>query len=131
MALIKCQNCGKPMRIGTEQVGFDERSLPVIHRFSYCDTCHIKNDLDLITYTDQRKSWYLYHRGLLSLIISLASMLTIGIFIGIIGFPFALYMGIQSLRTGTIYRKSAIAGIIISSFCIILYILAIFQILIK
>ena len=27
--------------------GIDERNLPVIHRFGYCDNCRIKWDLDL------------------------------------------------------------------------------------
>lgn len=123
MENIKCQKCGKPMRIGSEQVGTDSSNLPIIHRFSYCDTCRIKNDLD-ISSPNQLKSWYLYHRGLLSLIISLVSMLTVGVFIGIIGFPISLYMGIQSLIKGTIYKKSAIAGTILSAFWIALYGLA-------
>ena len=42
-----CEKCGRPLRIGTEQVGIDERNLPVIHRFGYCDNCRIKWDLDL------------------------------------------------------------------------------------
>ena len=44
---IKCNKCGKECRIGTEQVGVDSKGLPIIHRFSYCDSCMTKNDLDL------------------------------------------------------------------------------------
>lgn len=44
---IKCNKCGKECRIGTEEVGVDSRKLPIIHRFSYCDSCMTKNDLDL------------------------------------------------------------------------------------
>lgn len=126
MEIIKCPKCGQPVRIGTEQVGIDERSLPVVHRFSYCDNCMIKNDLDLAV-PNKNKSWYIYHQGLLSLIISLVSMVTVGIYIGIIGFPIALYMGIQSLRKGSPYKKSAIAGIIISAFWLLLYAMAFFN----
>lgn len=43
---MKCNKCGKEMRIGTEQVGVDTRNLPIIHRFSYCDDCREKTDLD-------------------------------------------------------------------------------------
>lgn len=43
---MNCKKCGKEMRIGTEQIGVDERQLPVIHRFAYCDNCREKTDLD-------------------------------------------------------------------------------------
>lgn len=43
---MKCKKCGKEMRIGTEQVGIDNRNLPIIHRFAYCDDCREKTDLD-------------------------------------------------------------------------------------
>ena len=42
-----CTKCGKPLRIGTEQVGVDQRNLPVFHRFGYCDCCRIKWDIDI------------------------------------------------------------------------------------
>lgn len=42
-----CEKCGRQLRIGTERVGIDERNLPVIHRFGYCDNCRLKWDLDL------------------------------------------------------------------------------------
>lgn len=43
---MNCRRCGREMRIGTEQVGIDNRNLPIIHRFAYCDDCREKTDLD-------------------------------------------------------------------------------------
>lgn len=45
--MIFCKNCGNPCRIGTEPVGRDQNGLPVFHRFSYCDRCRLKEDLDI------------------------------------------------------------------------------------
>lgn len=45
--MIKCNSCGRDCRIGIEQVGMDDRGIPVYHRFSYCDSCMIKFDLDI------------------------------------------------------------------------------------
>lgn len=47
MELIRCQNCGNQCRIGNEQVGVDANGNPLIHRFSYCDNCRTKTDLDM------------------------------------------------------------------------------------
>lgn len=44
-----CTECGRELRIGTEQVGVDARNLPLFHRFGYCDNCNMKWDIDLIT----------------------------------------------------------------------------------
>lgn len=45
--MIKCNSCGRDCRIGTEQVGIDDRGIPVYHRFAYCDSCMMKYDLDI------------------------------------------------------------------------------------
>lgn len=45
--MIKCNSCGRDCRIGIEQVGMDDRGIPVYHHFSYCDSCMIKFDLDI------------------------------------------------------------------------------------
>ena len=47
--MVFCKNCGNPCRIGTESVGRDQNGLPVFHRFSYCDRCRLKEDLDINT----------------------------------------------------------------------------------
>ncbi|MDE7436661.1 MAG: hypothetical protein K2N01_12700 [Lachnospiraceae bacterium] len=44
--MIKCNSCGRDCRIGTEQIGIDDRGIPVYHRFGYCDNCRLKYDLD-------------------------------------------------------------------------------------
>lgn len=44
---MKCERCGNELRIGNEQVGFDENKNPVIHQFAYCDNCRIKTDITL------------------------------------------------------------------------------------
>ena len=46
--MILCKKCGNPCRIGAEPVGRDSNGLPVFHRFSYCDRCRLKEDLDLV-----------------------------------------------------------------------------------
>lgn len=131
MTIIKCSKCGRPYRIGTEQVGTDDRGLPIIHRFGYCDVCEIKNDLDTPTYNEYSQSWYSYHMGLIALFISIFSMFTLTWIIGMIGSPIALYIGIRAVKLGNIYKKSAIAAIIISSLCTITSLIAILQIVTK
>ena len=44
---MKCERCGNELRLGNEQVGFDENKNPVIHQFAYCDNCKMKWDLSL------------------------------------------------------------------------------------
>lgn len=44
---MKCERCGNELRLGNEQVGFDENKNPVIHQFAYCDNCRMKWDLSL------------------------------------------------------------------------------------
>ena len=44
---VKCFKCGGDCRVGTEQVGVGPNGMPIIHRFSYCDRCMIKNDMDI------------------------------------------------------------------------------------
>ena len=44
---MKCVNCGNELRFGTEQVGVESNGVPVYHRFAYCDTCKIKQDMDI------------------------------------------------------------------------------------
>lgn len=46
---MKCNNCGNELRIGTEQVGIDEKGLPIFHRIGFCDKCMTKYDLDANT----------------------------------------------------------------------------------
>jgi hypothetical protein len=53
---MNCKKCGKEMRIGTEQVGIDNRNLPVIHRFAYCDNCMEKTDLDMFKTNDIKEN---------------------------------------------------------------------------
>lgn len=45
---MKCTRCGTELRYGTEQVGLDNNNIPVYHRFSYCDTCRMKWDIDIM-----------------------------------------------------------------------------------
>lgn len=47
--MIKCNSCGRECRIGTEQIGMDDRGIPVYHRFAYCDSCRLKYDLDIVS----------------------------------------------------------------------------------
>ncbi len=54
--MILCKKCGNPCRIGTEPVGRDNNGLPVFHRFSYCDRCRLKEDLDLVQNSPKQKS---------------------------------------------------------------------------
>lgn len=126
---MKCNKCNRECRIGTEQVGIDERNLPIIHRFSYCDFCKIKEDLDLPTYQDYRQSWFSFNMGLLALSLSILGLFTLSWLIGMIISPFALAIGIKAIKSQNIYKKSAIAGIIISSLCIFMSIIVIFQII--
>lgn len=44
---MKCERCGNELRLGNEQVGFDENKNPVIHQFAYCDNCRMKWDLSM------------------------------------------------------------------------------------
>lgn len=44
---FKCTNCGRIMYTKPEQVGVDNRNLPVYHMHGYCDYCKLKYDLDL------------------------------------------------------------------------------------
>lgn len=44
---MKCGQCKRELRVGTEQVGIDNNGMPVFHRFGYCDACRFKYDLDL------------------------------------------------------------------------------------
>lgn len=44
---MKCERCSNELRLGNEQVGFDENKNPVIHQFAYCDNCRMKWDLSL------------------------------------------------------------------------------------
>lgn len=44
---MKCEKCGNELRLGNEQVGFDENKNPVIHQFAYCDNCRMKWDLSM------------------------------------------------------------------------------------
>ena len=127
---IKCQKCGKDCRIGTEQVGFDSRNLPVIHRFSYCDDCMIKTDLDQPMYQDYKMTWINYNLGLVSLLLSIVGMCTITFFfLGVPLFILALVFGIKALKTGNVYRKSAICGIILSGFFLLLFVISVPQIM--
>lgn len=43
---MNCSKCGSELRVDTEQVGVDDKMLPVFHRFGYCDKCMLKYDLD-------------------------------------------------------------------------------------
>lgn len=52
---MKCEKCGSELRIGTEKVGVDKNNLPEYHRFSYCDNCKIKYDLDVNNKSKKRK----------------------------------------------------------------------------
>lgn len=45
---MKCTKCGDEMREGREQIGKDNFSNPIYHKFVYCDKCMIKFDLDTI-----------------------------------------------------------------------------------
>ncbi len=54
--MILCKKCGNPCRIGAEPVGRDSNGLPVFHRFSYCDRCRLKEDLDLVQNAPKQKS---------------------------------------------------------------------------
>ena len=131
MALIKCGKCGKPYRIGAEQTGIDDRGLPIIHRYGYCDACELKNDLDAPTYSDYSQSWYGYHMGLIALSISILSMFTLTWIVGMVGSPISLCIGIRAVRLGNIYKKSAIAAIVISALCTFISIIAVLQIIAK
>ena len=44
---MKCERCGNELRLGNEQVGFDQQKNPVIHQFAYCDNCRMKWDLSM------------------------------------------------------------------------------------
>jgi hypothetical protein len=44
---MKCERCGNELRLGNEQVAFDENKNPVIHQFAYCDNCRMKWDLSM------------------------------------------------------------------------------------
>ncbi len=48
MEINKCSKCNKSLRIGNEQVGIDDKNIPVYHRFGYCDDCKCKFDIDII-----------------------------------------------------------------------------------
>ena len=128
--MIKCQKCGKDCRIGTEEVGKDERGLPIIHRFSYCDSCLSKIDLDMPMYNDYKLTWFNYYMGLISLLLSILGMCTISFFF--LGIPIciiAFIFGIKAIKLGNIYKKSAIFGVIISGFFLILFLISIPQIM--
>lgn len=43
---MNCPKCYKEMRVNTEQIGVDGNNIPIFHRFAYCDSCMIKQDLD-------------------------------------------------------------------------------------
>lgn len=74
---MNCRRCGREMRIGTEQVGIDNRNLPIIHRFAYCDTCMEKTDLD-INHKNQKKE------STLSIVACVLAFFTVTFFFGLI-----------------------------------------------
>lgn len=44
---MKCERCGNELRLGNEQIAFDENKNPVIHQFAYCDNCRMKWNLSM------------------------------------------------------------------------------------
>lgn len=76
---MKCQKCGKELRFGTEQVGVDNRGMAITHRFSYCDECMIKIDLDLNPLRNAKKK-----ESSLGIIALILTILGITSFIGLI-----------------------------------------------
>lgn len=86
---MNCKRCGKEMRIGTEQVGIDNRNLPVIHRFAYCDTCREKTDLDIFKTNDTKANDTTGKISALSIVALVISILGCGC-ISVVGFLLAL-----------------------------------------
>lgn len=87
--MIFCKNCGNPCRIGTEPVGRDQNGLPVFHRFSYCDRCRLKEDLDINT--EEKAEVY----SIISFVFAIVSLVivklmpVISVIIGLISFVLA------------------------------------------
>ena len=83
MEIIKCSKCNKSLRIGTEQVGIDEKNIPVYHRFGYCDNCMCKYDLDAMNNKDNNKKGK-KKDSTLSILAAIFSIFTFTIIIGVI-----------------------------------------------
>ena len=82
---MNCKKCGKEMRIGSEQVGIDERQLPVIHRFAYCDNCMEKTDLDVSQQPNNQQLKPLKKKdGILSILAAVFGFITCTFWLGFI-----------------------------------------------
>lgn len=113
---MKCTKCGNEMREGQEQVGKDNFSNPIYHKFVYCDKCMIKFDLDVIN-SDQRNAKKESVCGIIGLISSF-------IFCNIL-FPIAGFiLSIIGLCNKTKKSVCGTIGLIVSIFTIMLNILA-------
>lgn len=53
---MKCKKCGKELRFGTEQIGIDNKNIPIFHRMGYCDNCRTKIDVDATQYKQVNKN---------------------------------------------------------------------------
>lgn len=126
--MIFCKNCGNPCRIGAEPVGRDSNGLPVFHRFSYCDRCRLKEDLDLVQNEPKPKSKK-RKDSLLSIIACVFSGVA-GIFpmIAIVGWILALtgmIIGLVDLgvkKPGERHLGSYFSIIVFLLYCIVLFI---------
>lgn len=81
---MNCKKCGKEMRIGTEEVGIDERQLPIIHRFAYCDNCMEKIDLDIQPTNNKPPKPQKKKDGILSVLAVIFSIFTCTFWIGFV-----------------------------------------------
>ena len=43
-----CNQCKKPLRVVTEQIGINAQNIPIVHNFGYCDTCLLKYDMGAV-----------------------------------------------------------------------------------
>lgn len=113
---MKCTKCGNEMREGREQVGTDNLSNPIYHKFAYCDKCMIKFDLDIMN-SGQGNVKKESVCGIIGLIFS---FIFCNILFPIVGFV----LSIIGLCSKTKKSVCGTIGLIVSIFTIILNIFA-------
>lgn len=78
---MKCAKCGSELRFGNEQVGIDQNGIPIFHRFAYCDSCMLKNDMDEQIANNKKKSERNRRKKTLSAILSIVGVVALVVII--------------------------------------------------
>lgn len=123
---MRCNKCGNELRVGTEQVGVDDKNLPIVHRFGYCDNCRMKWDLDVgndcISPNESPNKNRNIDFSTISLILGISGFILTFFVIGIIPSVIGLVLGIVAITTKKPNRGRAIAGTVLSAVSVALFI---------